>query len=325
MVTDRSGVKVIHGANDGEFDVAGYSLTRLRSSLVTAFNIPEDAIALVNGQRVTLDYIAQSRDVIEFIRERGEKGGRRKIAAPPDDDGDDESDTHPDLSAMSLDELAAYADSRLAASHAAGQRAILQAHKSAVALFWAGAALYEARAKCKNEGRGRWTGYKAEHGFAHSTANDAIRLFENAKTPDALAGLGVTEAKQKFVYPEPKSPTTKPNDGTTKQTTASKRTQPAFPTAKDKQPGATEAPTKDEPEEAEHDEVEADVPELDPAHAIAEEFEDIAQRLNEIAQDDLGKVELTQEATNRLGIALRAVAQGLANIHRRINHDHPNS
>jgi len=322
MIAERRGVKIIHGANDGEFNLSGHSLASLRTSLVGAFNIPADAIAFVNGRRVTSDFIAQAQDVIEFVRERGEKGGRKKSQGTPEDDDDD---IHPDLSAMSLDGLAAYIDGRLASSHAAEQRSLLQAHKSAVALFWAGAALYEARAKCEQQGRGAWKTFKEEHGFKHTTANDAIRLFESAKTPDALAGLGVTEAKQKFVYPVVKPPNPKPKVGTTKQTTVSKRTQPGSPTAKDNQPEAFEASTDVEPEVAEPEDEDDEDAVLDPADAIAEALEGIAQQLIEIAQDDLGKVELTQQARNRLGIALRAVAQGLSNIHRRINHDQPNS
>jgi len=323
MFSERRGVKIVHGANDGEFDLSGHPVASLRTSLVDAFNIPADAIAFVNGRRVTPDYIAQAQDVIEFVRERGEKGGRKRSQGIPDED--DEDGTHPDLSAMSLDGLAVFIDGRLASSHEAEQRSLLQAHKSAVALFWAGAALFEARAKCEQQGRGAWKTFKEEHGFKHTTANDAIRLFENAKTPDALAGLGVTEAKQKFVYPEPKPPAPKPRVGTTKQTTASKRTPPATPTAKDNRPEVFEASTDVEPEVDEPEDVDDEVVVLDPADAIAEELEGIAQRLNEIAQDDLGKVALTEQLPIRLDNAIRAIAQSVTNICRRIDHDRRSS
>lgn len=321
MVAERRGVRVIHGANDGIFDVAGYPLTRLRSSLVDAFNIPLDAVALANGRRVPHSYEPVADDVIEFIREHGVKGGRKQPAAAPDDEDDNQEDK-PDLSAMSLDELAAYTDGRLASFHASEQRSLLHAQKSAIALFWAGAALFEARAKCNQQGRGAWKSFKDEHGFKNTTANDAIRLFENAKTPDALIGLGITEAKTKFVYP--------PKDETEQKTTpqkpkATKRKPASQP---DQPPPVTEKPDKvdtgDSPLEQPEDESD-DFTVIDPAETVAEALEDIAQQLNDITQDDLGKVDLTKEVPARLTKAVRAVADAITKLCRRIDHGRQDS
>lgn len=322
MVADRRGVNVVHGANEGEFEVAGETVGRVRSALVHAFNIPDDAIALANGRRVSFGYIAQAGDVIEFVVERGDKGGRKKAAAATPDDDDEQP--VPDLTAMSLDGLAAFIDGRLASSHEAQQRSLLQAHKSAVDLFWAGAALFEARAKCEQEGRGRWKEFKGEHGFKHTTVNDAIRLFENAKTPDALIGLGITEAKNKFVYPPKEAQPPKPGGARPTPRTPKGAAPAAKPQSNTKRPDRLV--TDDEPDE---DEIFAEAEEgntvVDPADAIAEALEDIAQQLNEIAQDHLGKVDLTQPVPARLKTAIHAVVLGIANIHRRINREQPNS
>lgn len=320
MVAERRGVRVIHGANDGIFDVAGYPLTRLRSSLVDAFNIPPDAVALANGRRVPQSYEPVADDVIEFIREQSVKGGRKKLASPvPDDDGDDDEEVGtPDFSAMSLDGLAVYIDGRLASSYAAYERSLLQAHKSAVELFWAGAALYEARAKCEQEGRGRWKAFKEEHSFKGTTVNDAIRLFENAKTPDALIGLGITEAKTKFVYPpkgETEQKTTHQKPKATKRKAAVQADQPPVVTEK-----PDKVPDEDSSEEQPEDESD-DFTLIDPAETVAEALKDIAQQLNEITQDDLGKVDLTKEVSARLMKAVQAVADALQKLCRRIDHD----
>ena len=321
-------VKVIHGANDGFFDVAGATVRSLRGSLVDAFNIPDDAIALANGQRVPGGYELRGNDVLEFVREGGEKGAGKKKAtvASPDDDGDKDEDRHdaPDFSVMDLDGLAAFIDGRLASSYEAERRSLLQANKSAVHLFWAGGALFEARAKCEKEGRGKWKEYKEEHGFKDTTANDAIRLFENAKTPEALAGLGVTEAKKKFVYPDQNAPKQKPDDKTPKPTKTKGATGPGKPPS-DRKKRNTGIGRKDDAKDAapkvENDELIV----IDPAEAVAEALEEIAQQLNEIAQDDLGKVDFTGQIPTRLTTAIQAVAKGLANITERINHDRSHS
>lgn len=67
-------VKVICGANDDSFAVAGYRVETVRNSLVDAFNIPPQAIAVVNGERVASSYILQPNDILEFCKQSGNKG-----------------------------------------------------------------------------------------------------------------------------------------------------------------------------------------------------------------------------------------------------------
>ena len=59
-------VKVIHGANDGVFDLAGSKVATVRASLVDAFNIPGDALAFVNGEQVDANYNLSENDTLEF-------------------------------------------------------------------------------------------------------------------------------------------------------------------------------------------------------------------------------------------------------------------
>lgn len=70
-------VKVICAANDDRFPVVGCRVGTVRASLVDAFNIPPQAIALVNGERVDFSYRLQSNDILEFCKQYGYKGGRR--------------------------------------------------------------------------------------------------------------------------------------------------------------------------------------------------------------------------------------------------------
>lgn len=67
-------IKVIHGATDGEFGLAGAKVSTVRYSLVDAFNIPGDAQSFVNGEQVDANYVLQSNDVLEFVKQAGVKG-----------------------------------------------------------------------------------------------------------------------------------------------------------------------------------------------------------------------------------------------------------
>lgn len=80
MVADRSGVKVIHGANDGVFDVAGATVASVQASLADAFNIPVEAFAFVNRKLVPEEYRLRAQDDLVFSLLEGRKG-----AGPKDD------------------------------------------------------------------------------------------------------------------------------------------------------------------------------------------------------------------------------------------------
>lgn len=79
---DSAKVRVIHGANDGEFGVAGAKVATVRFSLVDAFNIPDEALAFVNGDQVDANYTLQRGETLEFVRQDGEKRGSSFIRYP---------------------------------------------------------------------------------------------------------------------------------------------------------------------------------------------------------------------------------------------------
>ncbi|KAA0131606.1 hypothetical protein FYZ48_26070 [Gimesia chilikensis] len=68
-------VRVIHGANEGRFDLRGKTVSYVSRALRAAFNIPHDAVALVGGKTVASDYILSDGESVEFLREVGVKGG----------------------------------------------------------------------------------------------------------------------------------------------------------------------------------------------------------------------------------------------------------
>lgn len=70
-------VKVIHGANDDEFDIAGVTVSQVHANLIDAFNIPKRSVAFVNGEQVDGAYVLQANDTLEFCKRAGRKGIRK--------------------------------------------------------------------------------------------------------------------------------------------------------------------------------------------------------------------------------------------------------
>jgi hypothetical protein len=224
-------------------------------------------------------------------------------------------DARPDP-AWDEDRLALYAKGELANSQEAEQQALLQSRKSAVHLFRAGHALALARAKCKGEQHGAWTEFKERHRLAHTTANDAIRLYESAKTEDALAGLGITEAKEKFVY--------QAKAATGEEGPQDQARRPKKPRSGGRHEGGQVRGGKvrgqgsGSPEAAagstgDHHAA-ADQDAEQPPGPLAEELKEMAQRLSEIALNEWGKVDWSVEDVGDVELAVRAINTAIARL-----------
>lgn len=75
MQNDSTGsVKVIHGANDDTFNIAGANVFVVRRNLADAFNLPPQAIPFVNGVQVAQYCQLQDGDTLEFVVPWGRKG-----------------------------------------------------------------------------------------------------------------------------------------------------------------------------------------------------------------------------------------------------------
>jgi hypothetical protein len=251
---------------------------------------------------------------------------------PDEQEGTPPGDSRPDPS-WSLDRLASYAKDEVTCSFNAEQEAILQAHKSAVHLFRAGHALALARAKCKGEQHGDWKKFKKKHGLADTTANDAIRLYEIAKTEDALFGLGITEAKVKFGIAGPKKKKSSPNpkpasgdgpalrpgheegeiDTNDTETTVTKQSAESG-SARGDEDDTSKKTDDDTRHQAAGETDSAD----EPAQPLVDELEEIAQRLSEINQDTFGKIHWNKTAIRKARRALVALNNQAIAINRRL-------
>ena len=68
-------VRVVHGANEDHLKLNGKTIGFVAKQLRHVFNIPHDVVALVSGEKVTFDYILSDGESLEFIQEKGCKGG----------------------------------------------------------------------------------------------------------------------------------------------------------------------------------------------------------------------------------------------------------
>jgi len=68
-------VRVVHGANDAYFEnLEGKTVGYVRKSLRDVFNIPIDAVAVINGETVDDNYIFKGSESLDFNKESGVKG-----------------------------------------------------------------------------------------------------------------------------------------------------------------------------------------------------------------------------------------------------------
>lgn len=67
-------VRVVHGANEGHFDLTGKTVGQVKKSLRDVFNISKDAEASIGGEIVGDDFILESGSSLEFCKNAGVKG-----------------------------------------------------------------------------------------------------------------------------------------------------------------------------------------------------------------------------------------------------------
>jgi hypothetical protein len=194
-----------------------------------------------------------------------------------------------------VEQLTIYANGKLASSAQGAKEAILVAHKSAVDLFWAGAALWLIRDKLKKEER--WVKWQKANKLARSTVLEAIALYENAKSPDALVGLGITEAKERFAVVKPKPA---PSTASSTKNPSGRRASPA-PEPSGGQPAVPPRPSQPEP-----------LPPVDYEQRLRRQLQAAVSDLETQTLNDLGRVSIPAEQRTtwkNFAASLRATAK----------------
>lgn len=74
-------VRVICGANEGSYPLAGRSIAEVRKGLRDAFNLSAEHVANVNGHQCENEEVLQNGDTLEFINEFGCKGGVQEFVS----------------------------------------------------------------------------------------------------------------------------------------------------------------------------------------------------------------------------------------------------
>jgi hypothetical protein len=69
-------VGVIHGIYTHSFPLAGMTVRRARAELAERLNVAPDAVALVDGNEVSDDFLLAEGQVLNFVKDGGEKGTR---------------------------------------------------------------------------------------------------------------------------------------------------------------------------------------------------------------------------------------------------------
>ena len=74
--TPAGNVGVIHGIYTHSYPLAGMTVRRARAELSERFNIAPDALATVDANEVDDDFVLTVGQVLNFVKDAGEKGTR---------------------------------------------------------------------------------------------------------------------------------------------------------------------------------------------------------------------------------------------------------
>lgn len=77
-------IRVVHGANEDHFEVAGSTVEYIATQLRVVFNISPDAEAILNGITVPFETVLSDGDQLEFVQENGRKGGLQDFWSEPE-------------------------------------------------------------------------------------------------------------------------------------------------------------------------------------------------------------------------------------------------
>jgi|GEM_PF-6083501 len=102
------------------------------------------------------------------------------------------------LEGLTLEQLAAIASKEIGEARQFQAEAVGLSRRSTLTLYRAGRTLWCARKKLKGKGKRAWTKWQKSHGIPVTSAWQAIRLYEEAESEEAVAGLTRSQALQKY-------------------------------------------------------------------------------------------------------------------------------
>lgn len=72
--SSNPGVEVSYGVHKMLADAIGKTVADVKGGLAQVMNIPANATAVINGQKVTDDHTIKKGEKVEFVKEAGVKG-----------------------------------------------------------------------------------------------------------------------------------------------------------------------------------------------------------------------------------------------------------
>lgn len=108
------------------------------------------------------------------------------------------------LEGLSLDELGAIAAREIGEGVQLQAEAVGLSRRSTAAFYRAGRTLWCARKKLKGKGKRGWTKWQKANGIPTTSAWQAIRLYEEAESEEAVAGLTRSQALKQYGITKPK-------------------------------------------------------------------------------------------------------------------------
>lgn len=76
-------VRVVHGVDFEEADLAGRTLAEVRTAYRNTFNIGEGAVAKVNGKEAGPDHVVKDGDKVSFEKTADKYEGEGEASASP--------------------------------------------------------------------------------------------------------------------------------------------------------------------------------------------------------------------------------------------------
>lgn len=67
-------VTILSGANEATAQLAGQTVSQVREAFKAALNIPDTAVATVNGRSADAGYALRDGDELSFVKDTAQKG-----------------------------------------------------------------------------------------------------------------------------------------------------------------------------------------------------------------------------------------------------------
>lgn len=76
MDSNAKATKIAYGVHELVIEGVGKTIAQIKQAYHQVMNLPDQAVAVIDGARVSDDYTVVEGQEVEFLKEAGEKGSR---------------------------------------------------------------------------------------------------------------------------------------------------------------------------------------------------------------------------------------------------------